>query len=108
MTRPFFILLILILPISIAAATDQYGSTAYRQLKFLLTDLSCSSRGTCDLATGTTIGGITYTQSTATPTDGVTACSTGDRHLETDAFKFYACVDGSTDKWYGVQLVDTP
>lgn len=39
------------------SASDQYGATAYRQLKFLLTDLSCSAPGTCDLASGTTIGG---------------------------------------------------
>lgn len=41
----------------VAASTDQYGAAAWRQLKFLLTDLSCSAPGTCDLAAGTTIGG---------------------------------------------------
>lgn len=40
------------------SASDQYGSAAYRQLKFLLTDLSCSAPGACDLAAGTTIGGV--------------------------------------------------
>lgn len=49
-----------------------------------------------------------YTTGTSTPVDGSTACNTGDMHLETDAFKIYFCVDGSTDKWYGVALSDTP
>lgn len=49
-----------------------------------------------------------FTSGTATPTDGSTACNTRDQYLETDAFKLYVCTDGSTDKWYGVQLVDTP
>lgn len=49
-----------------------------------------------------------YTTGTSTPVDGSTACNTGDMHLETDAFKIYFCTDGSTDKWYGVALSDTP
>lgn len=49
-----------------------------------------------------------YTTGTSTPVDGSTACNTGDMHLETDAFKIYFCVDGSTDEWYGVALSDTP
>lgn len=48
------------------------------------------------------------TSGTATPTDGSTACNTRDTYLETDVQKFYVCTDGATDKWYGVQLVDTP
>lgn len=56
MNRLLLVLLILAIPLSVAAA-DQYGAAAYRQLKFLLTDLSCSAPGTCDLASGTTIGG---------------------------------------------------
>lgn len=49
-----------------------------------------------------------YTTGTSTPTDGSTACNTGDMHLETDAFKIYFCVDGTTDDWYGVAITDTP
>lgn len=62
--------------------------------------------GNFDLGTDSRIG--RSTAGTATPTDGSTACETNDDYLETDAFKFYRCVDGATDKWYGVQLVDTP
>lgn len=49
--------LLLCLPLIVAAGADQYGPAAWRQLKFLLTDLSCDAQGTCDLAAGTTIGG---------------------------------------------------
>lgn len=73
------------------------------------TDLTCSS-GVCNVDAAVTRDAdlAAYTTGTSTPVDGSTACNTGDMHLETDAFKIYFCVDGSTDKWYGVALSDTP
>lgn len=73
------------------------------------TDLTCSS-GSCDVDSTVTRNAdlAAYTTGTSTPTDGSTACNTGDMHLETDAFKIYFCVDGATDDWYGVALTDSP
>ncbi len=50
----------------------------------------------------------THTFSTSSPTDGTTKCMTGDQHTDTDDKKLFVCVDGATEKWYGVQLVDSP
>lgn len=47
-----------------------------------------------------------YTTGTSTPVDGSTACNTGDMHLETDRRVTFYCVDGATDDWWGVQLLD--
>ena len=56
MNRLLLVLLILCVPLVVAAG-DPYGAAAWRQLKFLLTDMTCNAQGTCDLAAGTTIGG---------------------------------------------------
>ncbi len=57
MNRLLLVLLLLCIPL-IVAAGDPYGAEAYRQLKLLLTDLTCDAQGDCDLAAGTTIGGV--------------------------------------------------
>lgn len=69
----------------------------------------------CGVSTNypTTTGGILLNgatnHGTTAPVDGTTNCEVGDTFLEDDVFKFYSClVGGATDKWYGVQLVDTP
>ncbi len=50
-------LLLPLLLVPLLGAGDPLGAAAWRQLKFLLTDLTCDAQGTCDLAAGTTIGG---------------------------------------------------
>ena len=45
---------------------------------------------------------------TSDPTDGATACDTGDKKLNTANDKLFFCTDGATDDWYGVQLTDSP
>lgn len=47
-------------------------------------------------------------ETTSDPTDGSTACETGDKLLNTSNQKMFWCVNGATDDWYGVQLTDSP
>lgn len=101
---------------AVALATDTTGNYVATVADSGASEITVSGSGTGNAPV--TLGlaaGITrdselhaYTVSTATPVDGSTACNTGDMWLETDAFKVYFCTDGGTDKWYGIQLVDTP
>jgi len=73
------------------------------------TDLTCSS-GTCNVDAAITRDSevSALTTSTSDPTDASDSCDTGDMWLNTSGFTIFFCTDGSTDKWYGVNLSDSP
>lgn len=78
MTRPFVLALPLLALPFLVAAGDPYGAAAYRQLKFLLTDLTCDAQGDCDLAAGTTLGGVAVQPVAADLTNLIDNCDIDD------------------------------
>lgn len=101
---------------SVALSTDTTGNYVATLADSGSSEVTVTGSGsegaavTLGLASGITRDSelAAYTTGTSTPTDGSTACNTGDMHLDTDDFKIYYCTDGATDKWYGVLLSDTP